>query len=41
MGDLYWYWMSFGCGFMCRPDDDDSFMVTEEDGGNNNNMKME
>ena len=38
MGDLYWYWMSFGCGFMCRPDDDDSFMVTEEDGGNNHNM---
>ena len=30
MGDLYWYWMSFGCGFMCRPDDDDSFMSNEQ-----------
>ena len=37
MGVLYWYWISFGGGFMCCLNDGYSFMVTVEEGGNNNN----
>ena len=22
MGDLFWCWICFGCGFMCHPDDE-------------------